>query len=142
MGVPVRRCGKVSRDENAFDPLGQSAQFVLHSLRPTATATKRTCAAAGSPRSSRSNNSGTAAAPPDGRGEHPASCLADLRRAKVADWWRSLDPVTRGILLDEQGDALKKAGIVDPAHQWGRAGPGAGGFGTEEPTAHDAFLLS
>ncbi|MFF2576673.1 hypothetical protein [Streptomyces goshikiensis] len=36
-------------------------------------------------------------------------------RAKVADWWRSLDPVTRGILLEEQGDVLKKAGILDPA---------------------------
>ncbi|MER6446546.1 hypothetical protein [Streptomyces venezuelae] len=63
-------------------------------------------------------------------------------RAKVADWWRSLDPVTRGILLEEQGDALKRAGILDPAYQWRQADPGAGGFGTEEPTAHDAFLLS
>ncbi|MGW2989899.1 hypothetical protein [Streptomyces goshikiensis] len=63
-------------------------------------------------------------------------------RAKVADWWRSLDPVTRGILLEEQGDVLKKAGILDPAYQWHQADPGAGGFGSEEPTAHDAFLLS
>ncbi|MFE3866295.1 hypothetical protein ACFXPT_38750 [Streptomyces goshikiensis] len=63
-------------------------------------------------------------------------------RAKVADWWRSLDPVTRGILLEEQGDMLKKAGILDPAYQWHQADPGAGGFGSEEPTAHDAFLLS
>ncbi|MEU9797905.1 hypothetical protein [Streptomyces sp. NPDC051000] len=63
-------------------------------------------------------------------------------RAKVADWWRSLDPVTRGILLEEQGDALKKAGILDPAYQWRQADPGAGGFGTEDPTAHDSYLLA
>ncbi|MFJ5637922.1 hypothetical protein ACIQF5_35545 [Streptomyces goshikiensis] len=50
--------------------------------------------------------------------------------------------MTRGILLEEQGDALKKAGILDPAYQWHQADPGAGGFGSEEPTAHDAFLLS
>ncbi|OKI37007.1 hypothetical protein A6A28_33135 [Streptomyces sp. CB03578] len=35
-----------------------------------------------------------------------------------------------------------KAGILDPAYQWHQADPGAGGFGSEEPTAHDAFLLS
>ncbi|MBW5485805.1 hypothetical protein [Streptomyces bambusae] len=62
--------------------------------------------------------------------------------AAVGAWWRSLDPVTRGILLEERGDALKKAGILTPDYRWTSPDPGAGPFDVEDPTAHDAYLLA
>ncbi|WP_185921628.1 hypothetical protein [Streptomyces sp. WAC06614] len=62
--------------------------------------------------------------------------------AAVGAWWRSLDPVTRGILLEERREELLKAGILSPAYEWEQADPGAGPFGVEEPTAHDAYLLA
>lgn len=39
-------------------------------------------------------------------------------RAAVAEWWRDLDPVTRGILLRERGDDLREAGIMAPLYEW------------------------
>ncbi|WP_371636476.1 hypothetical protein OG988_26035 [Streptomyces zaomyceticus] len=35
-------------------------------------------------------------------------------RKDVPAWWQSLDPVTRGILLEEKGDELRAAGVMDP----------------------------
>ncbi|MFF8608221.1 hypothetical protein ACF06X_20030 [Streptomyces sp. NPDC015346] len=64
-------------------------------------------------------------------------------RAKVAEWWSRLDPVTRAILLEERGEELKKAGILDAfKYQWETPDPGAGPFGAEEPTANDYWILS
>ncbi|MET9374245.1 hypothetical protein ABZX98_08880 [Streptomyces sp. NPDC002992] len=64
-------------------------------------------------------------------------------RAKVAEWWSKLDPVTRGILLEERGDELKKAGILDAArYKWVRPDEGAGPFAVEEPTAYDYWVLA
>lgn len=64
-------------------------------------------------------------------------------RAKVAEWWSKLDPVTRGILLEERGEELKKAGILDTfKYKWQRPDEGAGPFGVEEPTARDYWILS
>ncbi|KUN56888.1 hypothetical protein AQJ43_04800 [Streptomyces avermitilis] len=42
----------------------------------------------------------------------------------VAEWWRDLDPVTRGILLQEKGDELRKAGITSPLYKWRAADEG------------------
>ncbi|MFB7913433.1 hypothetical protein [Streptomyces sp. NPDC056061] len=58
-------------------------------------------------------------------------------RKDVAKWWRDLDPVTRGILLQERGDELRAAGIMDPQYQWHAPDPGSGPFGVEKPTARD-----
>ncbi|MEU0004211.1 hypothetical protein ABZ079_07895 [Streptomyces sp. NPDC006314] len=63
-------------------------------------------------------------------------------RSKVAAWWRGLDPVTRGILLQERGEELLKAGIMDPQYKWHSPDPGSGPFKTEEPTPHDLELLA
>ncbi|MEU6878186.1 hypothetical protein [Streptomyces sp. NPDC046712] len=64
-------------------------------------------------------------------------------RAKVAEWWSKLDPVTRGILLEERGEELKKAGVLDAfKYKWQRPDVGAGPFGVEEPTARDYWILS
>ncbi|WP_258023894.1 hypothetical protein [Streptomyces bambusae] len=58
-------------------------------------------------------------------------------RKDVPAWWRSLDPATRGILLQEKGDALRAAGIMDPQYQWTSPDPGSGPFGVEDPTPRD-----
>ncbi|MBT2442527.1 hypothetical protein J7E93_20925 [Streptomyces sp. ISL-36] len=64
-------------------------------------------------------------------------------RAKVAEWWSKLDPVTRGILLEERGEELKKAGILDAfKYRWKQPDEGAGPFGVEEPTQHDYWILA
>ncbi|MFE1231809.1 hypothetical protein [Streptomyces sp. NPDC058745] len=64
-------------------------------------------------------------------------------RAKVAEWWSRLDPVTRGILLEERGEELKRAGILDAfKYRWEQPDVGAGPFGVEEPTARDYWILS
>ncbi|MFI1764448.1 hypothetical protein ACH41H_20695 [Streptomyces sp. NPDC020800] len=63
-------------------------------------------------------------------------------RSKVAAWWRSLDPVTRGILLQEKGDDLLKAGIMDPQYKWHAPDAGSGRFKSEKPTPHDLELLA
>lgn len=61
-------------------------------------------------------------------------------RKDVPAWWRSLAPVTRGILLQERGDELRAAGIMDPRYQWHSADPGSGRFDTEEPTPEDLWF--
>ncbi|MFI9117463.1 hypothetical protein [Streptomyces venezuelae] len=58
-------------------------------------------------------------------------------RKDVPAWWRSLDPVTRGILLKEKGDELRAAGIMDPQYPWHSPDPGSGQYGVEEPTPED-----
>ncbi|MFE7461563.1 hypothetical protein [Streptomyces sp. NPDC057554] len=58
-------------------------------------------------------------------------------RAEVAEWWRDLDPVTRGILLRERGDELRGAGITDPLYRWRSPDLGSGAFDVEEPTPQD-----
>ncbi|MEU2573299.1 hypothetical protein ACIP3B_17340 [Streptomyces anulatus] len=63
-------------------------------------------------------------------------------RAAVAEWWRDLDPVTRGILLRERGDDLREAGIMAPLYEWRSADAGSGPFDTEAPTAHDLWILT
>ncbi len=62
--------------------------------------------------------------------------------AAVAEWWRDLDPVTRGILLRERGDDLREAGIMAPLYEWRPADAGSGAFDTEDPTAHDLWVLT
>ncbi|MGW0530854.1 hypothetical protein [Streptomyces sp. NPDC003032] len=62
-------------------------------------------------------------------------------KAKIAEWWRDLDPVTRGILLQEKGDALRKAGIMSPLYQWRAPDEGSGAFDSEESTAKDLWYL-
>ncbi|WP_405187806.1 hypothetical protein [Streptomyces anulatus] len=49
-------------------------------------------------------------------------------RAAVAEWWRDLDPVTRGILLRERGDDLREAGIMAPLYEWRPAATGRSSF--------------
>ncbi|MGW6457819.1 hypothetical protein ACWF94_18225 [Streptomyces sp. NPDC055078] len=61
-------------------------------------------------------------------------------RAKVADWWRGLAPATRGVLLQERGDELRAAGIMDPQYEWTSPDPGSGEFDVEKPTARDIWL--
>ncbi|WP_249466882.1 hypothetical protein [Streptomyces fradiae] len=61
-------------------------------------------------------------------------------RKAVAEWWRDLDPVTRGILLRERGDELRAAGITDPLYKWKSPDPGSGAFDAENLTAQDAWL--
>ncbi len=63
-------------------------------------------------------------------------------RAAVAEWWRDLDPVTRGILLRERGNDLQAAGIMAPLYEWRPADAGSGAFDTEDPTAHDLWVLT
>lgn len=64
-------------------------------------------------------------------------------RAKVAEWWSRLDPVTRGILLEERGEELRRAGILDAfKYRWETPDPGAGPFGAQEPTARDYWILA
>lgn len=63
-------------------------------------------------------------------------------KTKVAEWWRDLDPVTRGILLQEKGDELREAGIMSPLYKWRSPDPGSGAFNTEEPTAEDLWFLA
>ncbi|MFI1938863.1 hypothetical protein ACH44C_17055 [Streptomyces purpureus] len=84
-------------------------------------------------------------------GSRPYSSLKEAAAAenmpkdptKVAEWWSKLDPVTRGILLEERGEELRKAGILNPYHyKWSSPDPGAGAFGVEEPTARDYWILS
>ncbi|APE20418.1 hypothetical protein vnz_04970 [Streptomyces venezuelae] len=58
-------------------------------------------------------------------------------RKDIAAWWRSLAPVTRGILLKEKGDELRAAGILDPQYQWHSPDPGSGPFNVEDPTPRD-----
>ncbi|UUN30309.1 hypothetical protein [Streptomyces sp. FIT100] len=61
-------------------------------------------------------------------------------KEKVAEWWRGLDPVTRGILLQEQGDELRAAGIMAPLYQWKSPDEGSGNFDVEDPTPRDVWL--
>ncbi|MFQ6147783.1 hypothetical protein ACLMNJ_32720 [Streptomyces seoulensis] len=63
-------------------------------------------------------------------------------KKEVAEWWRGLDPVTRGILLQEKGDELRKAGVMSPLYQWHAADAGSGAFDTEKPTAKDLWYLA
>ncbi|MFJ4281845.1 hypothetical protein [Streptomyces massasporeus] len=63
-------------------------------------------------------------------------------KKEVAEWWRGLDPVTRGILLQEKGDELRKAGIISPLYAWHAADEGSGAFNTEDPTAKDLWYLA
>ncbi|WP_329623626.1 hypothetical protein OG357_27090 [Streptomyces sp. NBC_01255] len=58
-------------------------------------------------------------------------------RKDVPSWWRTLDPVTRSILLQEKGDELRAAGIMDPRYEWRSPDPGSGPFDVEEPTPRD-----
>ncbi|MFJ6807394.1 hypothetical protein ACIQRK_15395 [Streptomyces anulatus] len=60
----------------------------------------------------------------------------------MAEWWRDLDPVTRGILLRERGDDLREAGIMAPLYEWRPADAGSGPFGTEAPTARGLWVLT
>ncbi|MFC5152932.1 hypothetical protein [Streptomyces amakusaensis] len=61
-------------------------------------------------------------------------------RKQVPEWWRSLDPVTRGVLLQERGDELRAAGIMDPTLKWRSPDEGSGAFGVEKPTPRDVWL--
>jgi hypothetical protein len=63
-------------------------------------------------------------------------------RKKVAEWWRGLDPVTRGVLLQEKGDELREAGIMGPLYKWHAPDAGSGSFNTEKPTAQDLWYLA
>ncbi|MFF1418235.1 hypothetical protein [Streptomyces sp. NPDC058280] len=63
-------------------------------------------------------------------------------RGKVAEWWHDLDPVTRAVLLQERGDELRAAGVMDPQYEWRSADNGSGAFDVEEPTTHDLWLLA
>ncbi|MFI8435254.1 hypothetical protein ACIGJO_16115 [Streptomyces sp. NPDC079020] len=58
-------------------------------------------------------------------------------REAVAEWWRDLDPVTRGILLRERGDELRAAGIMDSLYKWHSPDPGSGPFNVEDPAPGD-----
>ncbi|WP_405483097.1 hypothetical protein [Streptomyces sp. NBC_00009] len=60
----------------------------------------------------------------------------------VAEWWRDLNPVTRGILLQEKGDELRKAGVMSPLYKWHSPDEGSGAFNTEDPTAKDLWYLA
>ncbi|MHC5902328.1 hypothetical protein ACVNF4_00160 [Streptomyces sp. S6] len=81
---------------------------------------------------------------------NPYPSLAETAKAQhmpkdkghVAEWWRGLDPVTRGILLQEKGNELREAGIMSPLYKWHQADEGAGGFDTENPSGHDLWMLS
>ncbi|MFF8956304.1 hypothetical protein [Streptomyces sp. NPDC014894] len=61
-------------------------------------------------------------------------------RKRIPEWWRSLDPVTRGVLLQERGDELRAAGIMDPTLKWTPPDEGSGAFGVERPTPRDVWL--
>ncbi|GGR31323.1 hypothetical protein GCM10010282_24780 [Streptomyces roseolus] len=61
-------------------------------------------------------------------------------RGAVAQWWRDLDPVTRGVLLRERGDELRAAGILDPLYRWKSPDSGSGPFDVEDPTPRDLWL--
>ncbi|MFI2209028.1 hypothetical protein [Streptomyces sp. NPDC020141] len=61
-------------------------------------------------------------------------------RKRIPEWWRSLDPVTRGVLLQERGDELRAAGIMDPMYEWEPLDEGSGPFGTEKATPRDILL--
>ncbi|MFD8939082.1 hypothetical protein ACFV0R_28180 [Streptomyces sp. NPDC059578] len=61
-------------------------------------------------------------------------------RKDVSEWWRSLAPVTRAVLLLERGDELREAGILDPKYPWKSPDPGSGPFGVEDPTPRDVKL--
>ncbi|MFB7935559.1 hypothetical protein [Streptomyces sp. NPDC056049] len=61
-------------------------------------------------------------------------------RSAVAQWWRDLDPVTRGILLRERGEELRGAGILDPRYRWKSPDSGSGPFDAEDPTPRDLWL--
>ncbi|MFH8560436.1 hypothetical protein [Streptomyces sp. NPDC017988] len=63
-------------------------------------------------------------------------------RTKVARWWRDLDPVTRGVLLQEKGDELREAGIMSPLYRWRAPDEGSGAFDSEESTAKDLWYLA
>ncbi|MEW2485890.1 hypothetical protein [Streptomyces sp. NPDC048411] len=63
-------------------------------------------------------------------------------KREVAEWWHDLDPVTRAILLQENGDELQKAGIMSPLYKWHAADDGSGAFNTEDPTAEDLWFLA
>ncbi|WP_329115566.1 hypothetical protein [Streptomyces sp. NBC_01353] len=64
-------------------------------------------------------------------------------RSKVPEWWSRLDPVTRAILLEERGDELRKAGVLDVYHyKWSKPDEGAGAFDVEDPTARDYWVLA
>ncbi|MFE5217157.1 MULTISPECIES: hypothetical protein [unclassified Streptomyces] len=63
-------------------------------------------------------------------------------RSRVGAWWRELDPVTRGILLQEKGDDLINAGIMDPQYKWHSPDAGSGRFDSEKPTPHDLQILA
>ncbi|MFD3656401.1 hypothetical protein [Streptomyces sp. NPDC058620] len=63
-------------------------------------------------------------------------------RKAVAEWWRDLEPVTRGILLRERSEELRAAGIMDPQYKWTSADEGSGAFDSEEPTPRDLLLLA
>ncbi|WP_257153787.1 hypothetical protein [Streptomyces lunaelactis] len=63
-------------------------------------------------------------------------------REEVAEWWRGLDPVTRGVLLQERGDELRAAGIMDPLYKWTSPDKGSGAFDVEEPTTQDLLFLA
>ncbi|MFF5424515.1 MULTISPECIES: hypothetical protein [unclassified Streptomyces] len=61
-------------------------------------------------------------------------------RKDVPAWWQSLAPVTRGILLQERGDELRAAGIMDPQYQWYSVDAGSGRFDAEDPTPEDLWF--
>ncbi|MCQ0024339.1 hypothetical protein M4914_16145 [Streptomyces somaliensis DSM 40738] len=63
-------------------------------------------------------------------------------RKAIAQWWRDLEPVTRGILLRDRGDELRAAGVTAPLHQWKAPDVGSGPFNLEDVTAHDVWLHS
>ncbi|MFI0983283.1 WXG100 family type VII secretion target [Streptomyces sp. NPDC021093] len=63
-------------------------------------------------------------------------------RAKILEWWKSLAPATRAVLLQEKGDELKRSGILDPAYKWKPADEGAGEFNSEDPTPSDLGYLA
>jgi hypothetical protein len=61
-------------------------------------------------------------------------------RRAVAEWWHDLDPVTRAVLLEQRGDELRAAGIMDPLYKWRSPDVGSGAFDVEEPTGQDVLF--
>lgn len=61
-------------------------------------------------------------------------------RAKIPEWWSSLDPTTRWLLLQERGDEMRAAGVMDPLYRWESPDEGSGGFNMEKSTPRDIML--
>ncbi|MET8574774.1 hypothetical protein [Streptomyces sp. NPDC005012] len=68
-----------------------------------------------------------------------AANMPEGKRA-VAEWWRDLDPVTRGILWQERAEELLAAGVTAPLYDWKTPDVGSGPWGVEEVTPRDVRL--